>query len=63
VLGVLLGLTVTWAICRFTGWEILVSGLSVASGLGTVTAAALFFDFQPACQTSRLDPIARLPGD
>ena len=63
VLGVLLGLAVTWGICRFTGWEFLVSGLSVASGLGTATAAGLFFGFQPARQASRLDPIAGLQGD
>ena len=63
VLGVVLGLAVTWGICRFTGWEFLVSGLSVASGLGTATAAGLFFGFQPARQASRLDPIAGLQGD
>ncbi len=63
VLGVVLGLAVTWAICRFTGWEFLVSGLSVAGGLGTATAAGLFFGFQPARQAARLDPIAGLQGD
>ena len=48
VLGVALGLAATWAICRFTGREFLVSGPSVASGLATATAAGLFFGFQPA---------------
>ncbi len=61
-LGVLLGLAATWAICRFTDWEFLVSGLSVASGLGTAAAVGLFFGFQPAHQASRLDPIAGLQG-
>ena len=32
-------LAATWGIYRFTGWEFLVSGMSVASGLGTAAAA------------------------
>ncbi len=63
VLGVVLGLAATWAICRFTGWEYFVSGVSVASGLGTATAVGLFFGYQPARQASRLDPIAGLQGE
>ena len=62
LLGVLLGLAATWTICRFTGWEFLISELSVASGLGTAAAVGLFFGFQPAHQASRLDPIAGLQG-
>ena len=62
VLGILLGLAATWTICRFTDWEFLISGLSVASGLGTAAAVGLFFGFQPAHQASRLDPIAGLQG-
>ena len=62
VLGVALGLVATWTICRFTGWDFLISGLSVASGLGTAAAVGLFFGFQPAHQASRLDPIAGLQG-
>ena len=62
VLGVLLGLAATWTICRFTGWEFLISELSVASGLGTAATVGLFFGFQPAHQASRLDPIAGLQG-
>ena len=60
VLGVAVGLAATWGICRFTGWEFLISGASVASGLGTAAAAGLFFGFQPAHRASRLDPIAGL---
>ncbi len=63
VLGILIGLAATWGICRFTGWEFLVSGMSVASGLGTAAAAGLFFGFQPAHRASRLDPIAGLQGE
>ena len=63
VLGVLLGLVATWTVCRFTQWEFLISGLSVASGLGTATVVGLFFGFQPAHQASRLDPIVGLQGE
>ena len=62
VFGVALGLAATWTICRFTDWDFLISGLSVASGLGTAAAVGLFFGFQPAHQASRLDPIAGLQG-
>jgi len=60
LLGVALGLAATWVICRFTNWEFLISGLSVAGGIGTAMAVGLFFGFQPARQASRLDPIAGL---
>ncbi len=63
LLGVVLGLAATWAICRFAGWEFLISGTSVAGGLGTAAAAGLFFGFQPARQAARLDPIAGLQGE
>ena len=61
-LGVGLGLGATRVICSFTGWEFLISGISVASGLGTATAIGLFFGLQPAHQASKLDPIAGLQG-
>jgi len=62
-LGILLGLLATWVACRFTDWEFLISGISVASGIGTASAVGLFFGFQPARQASRLDPITALQGN
>ena len=62
VLGIVLGLVATWAITRFTGWDFLISGISVASGLTTAVAVGLFFGFQPAHQAARMDPIAGLQG-
>ena len=63
LLGVLLGLAATWVICRFTGWGFLISGLSVAGGLGTAAVTGLFFGFQPARQAARLDPVAGLQAE
>ena len=63
VFGVAVGLAATWAICRFAGWEFLISGTSVAGGLATAAAAGLFFGFQPARQAARLDPIAGLQAE
>ena len=62
--GVVLGLVATWVIGRFfLGWEFMVSGTSVASGLATAVAAGVFFGFQPARQAARLDPIAGLQSE
>ncbi len=64
LLGVAVGLAATWGICRFlTGWEFMISGLSVVSGLATATAAGLVFGIQPAWQAARMDPIAGLQGE
>ena len=63
ILGILLGLTTTWGICSFTSWDFMISGLSVASGLGTATAAGLLFGLQPAYQAARMDPIAGLQSE
>ena len=60
MLGILLGLVVTWGICQYTEWIFLISGMSVGGGLGTASAVGLFFGLQPARQASRLDPIAGL---
>ncbi len=62
-LGILLGLATTWGICRFTSWDFMISGISVASGLGTAAAAGLLFGLQPAWQAARMDPIAGLQSE
>ena len=61
--GVLVGIGVTWGVCWFTGWDFMVSTMSVAVGLGVSSAVGIFFGFQPARQAARLDPIKALQGE
>ncbi|MXX17376.1 MAG: FtsX-like permease family protein, partial [Gammaproteobacteria bacterium] len=63
LLGVLLGLLATYAICRFIGWEFSISMFSVMSGIATATFMGLLFGFQPARQAAKLNPIEALAGD
>ena len=60
VLGVLLGMVTTYAICRFTGWDFAVSTVSIMSGVGSAIIMGLVFGIQPANQAARLDPIIAL---
>ncbi len=60
VFGIGIGLAATFVICQFTGWDYLVSPISMVSGLATATLAGLFFGYQPARQAARLDPIIGL---
>ncbi len=60
LMGIVFGLIATFVVCRFTGWDYLISSISVVSGLVTATLAGLLFGFQPARQASRLDPITGL---
>ena len=61
--GVVVGVGVTWGVCRFTDWDFMVSAMSVAVGLGVSSAVGIFFGFQPARQAARLDPIKALQGE
>ena len=63
VFGVVAGIGVTWGVCRFTGWDFMVSSMSVVVGLGVSSAVGMFFGFQPARQAARLDPIKALQGE
>ena len=59
-MGVLLGMAVTYAICRFTGWDFSISMISIISGVGSAIMMGLVFGIQPANQAARLDPIIAL---
>ena len=63
VLGIVVGLGGTYAVCWFTEWEFSVSWISVGLGIGVASAAGVFFGFQPAYQAARLDPITALHAE
>ena len=63
LVGTAFGTGATWAICRFTGWEIFVSEMSIVMGLGVSSAVGIFFGYQPAHQAARLDPIVAVQGE
>ena len=60
LLGIVFGLIATYIVCQVTGWDYLISSVSVISGLVTASLAGVFFGFQPARQAANLDPIAGL---
>ena len=60
LLGILLGLGSSLAICLFTGWEFSVSLTSILLGLGVSSAVGFFFGLYPANRAARLDPIIAL---
>ena len=63
VLGTVVGVGGTYAVCHFVEWDFFVSWSSVALGIGVSSAVGIFFGFQPAYQAARLDPIAALHSE
>ena len=63
VVGIVVGVGGTWAVCRFAEWEFFISWNSVALGIGVASAVGVFFGFQPAWQAARLDPINALRAE
>ncbi len=62
-LGVLAGVTSTWAICELTQWSFFVSEPAVVSGIAAASGVGVLFGFQPAYQAARLDPIEALEAE
>ena len=63
VLGILLGLGVSFILAHFAKWEFSVSGFAVMLGFGVSSAVGIFFGYYPARQASKLDPIIALRSD
>ncbi len=57
VLGVILGVSLTQAVNRFTGWPTLILPLALLGALFFAAAVGIFFGFYPARRASRLNPI------
>lgn len=60
IIGILLGITVSYIFAYFAKWGFLISYTAILLGVGVSTVVGVFFGFYPARQAARLDPIAAL---
>jgi putative ABC transport system permease protein len=60
LIGIVLGVGVSYAFARFSHWTFLLSWPAVLMGVGVATAVGVFFGFYPARTAARLDPIKAL---
>ena len=60
VIGILLGMAVSYVFAYFSNWQFLVSKAAILLGFGVATAVGVFFGYYPARQAAKSDPIAAL---
>ncbi len=60
IIGILLGVLVSYFYSRFNHWDFSISYASIILGLGVASAVGVFFGFYPARSAARLDPITAL---
>jgi len=63
MIGILLGVAVSYAFAYFAKWQFLVSYSAMLLGVGVSTAGGGIFGFYPARQAARVDPITALRGE
>lgn len=60
LLGIVIGIGVSYVVAIFAGWELSISYTAVAVALGFSMLIGVFFGWYPARKASRLDPIQAL---
>ena len=60
IIGILLGVGVSWLVCIFSKWSFMVSCPAIMLGVIVSSVIGIFFGFYPARQAARLDPITAL---
>jgi putative ABC transport system permease protein len=60
VIGIVLGVIVSFVFAKVSHWEFLISYGSIVLGFGVAAAVGVFFGYYPARSAARLDPIKAL---
>ncbi len=60
VIGIVLGVIVSFVFAKVSHWEFLISYGSIILGFGVAAAVGVFFGYYPARSAARLDPIKAL---
>lgn len=60
VIGIILGIVISYVFSHFSKWEFLISQSAIILGFCVATAVGVFFGYYPARSASRLDPAAAL---
>jgi len=63
ILGVVVGIGSSYTISHFSGWQFMISPLSIILGVGVSVLIGLFFGFYPARQAAGQSPIEALRSD
>jgi putative ABC transport system permease protein len=60
IIGIALGMTLSWVVSRVMQWTTVVTPLAVAMSFGVAAAIGVFFGFYPARKAASLNPIDAL---
>lgn len=60
VIGILLGLGMSWFISKSNGWTLFISPAATALSFGAAAIIGIFFGFYPAQKAARMNPIEAL---
>lgn len=61
--GIIFGISASWLIACFAGWQFALPFSAILLGLGVSNAVGIFFGYYPARQGSLIDPVVALKSD